>query len=136
VLRLLAHLLTRRLWEAGRHPLLVTMDMPTVARPVAGTDELLVVWVSRTLHPPDIPTALHAATTYSRHPTLTLTTHYGASAHPAASARHQLVTTHQPGHPPRCAPSSPHHRHVAPDVDGAHLAELVAEVLTTAARQP
>lgn len=131
LLRLLAHLMTTALWEAGHAPLAVTLGRPDSAVPVETAKDLLMLWTSRDLREPDLGSALRTAAA-TPHPVVTLTEHHLAAAHPTATRRRQLVTTHQPGRPPCRYPVSAFHRHLDPAVDDARIAEVVATVLATA----
>lgn len=132
LLRTVAHVVTRNLWAAGEHPLLVTLDAPRRAREVRTVEDLLAVWSGRTLRASDLAAGLRTATAAAAHPTVALTTHRGAAGHPVPSGRHQLVTTHQPGFPPATVPGSAHRHHLAPDADETVIAATVAALLETA----
>jgi WD40 repeat protein len=136
LLRLAAHLVTHTLWATDRRPLLVTLTEPGTVRELASPADLLTVWTSRTLGPPDLAAALHTATTATPHPTVTLTTHHGAAAHPPVSAQRQLLTTHHPGHEPRHTPTAAHHHHLPPDAAPAAITAVVAAALDAAGGAP
>ena len=131
VLRLIAHLLTTTLWRYGHNPNLVTLTDPRSCVELSQTRDLLAIWTSRTLDPPDLTTALHTAATRTTHPTVTLTVHTSTDDHPSPSPAHQLVTTHHPTHPPDRHPSRPFHHHLDPDPTPSAIASIVDTLLAS-----
>ncbi len=142
VLRLAAHLLTVTLWRTGQHPTLITLDQPALPRPLTTPADLTTIWTARTLHPPDLHTALRTAV-HTPHPTTVILTHHHlAHDHPVHPGPHlRLLTTHTPGTPDGGdAPGSStpttdqrYHRHLPPHPDAATLADTVRTLLAPTA---
>ncbi len=139
VLRLTAHLLTTTLWHAGRHPTLITLDRPTLAIPATGPTALTTIWTARTLHPPDLHTALRCAA-HTPHPTLVILTHHHLTHdQPLTPGAHlRLLTTHTPGDPPpnhnitNSTTAERYHHHLPPQPSAAALAGTIHALLAPA----
>ncbi len=146
VLRLTAHLLTVTLWRTGQHPTLITLDQPGLPRPLSNPADLTTLWTSRTLHPPNLHTALRTAS-HTPHPTTVILTHHHlAHDHPVHPGPHlRLLTTHPPDTPPpnpgtthtsRTATATAdgrYHRHLPPHPDAATLTDAIHALLTPTA---
>ena len=130
MLRLVAHLLTTTLWRYGHDPVLVTLTDPLAHRVLSQTSDLLDIWTSRTLEPPNLTAALHTATTRATHDVVTFTVHTAVAGYVSPSAAHQLVTTHQPTHPPDGHVSRPFQHHLDPHPTPGAVARTVESLLT------
>jgi hypothetical protein len=129
LLRLVAHLLTTTLWRNGHDPTLITLTDPHSGRPLTRTQDLLEIWSSRTLNPPDIATALATAAATTTHPTVTLTVHPNIGSHPPPSAARQIVTAQHAIHSPEHNPASPYQHHFSLSPSPAQIIETIGRIL-------
>lgn len=136
VLRLAAHLITVALWRAGRSPSLVTLTDPDLVRELSRPEDLLTVWTSRTLTPPDFPRALNAAAQTANDVVIILTNSHAvrdqlATGRIVLGPRHHLLTAHTPTSAPPAPPAHPNHRQVSTTVGfdrlTAHLFAMLAQ---------
>ncbi|MDT3398740.1 hypothetical protein RKE29_19165 [Streptomyces sp. B1866] len=129
VLRVAAHLIAAEYWRHGRHPMLVALDRPGLAVPVARPADLPALWTTRTLRPPDVATALATAAATGA-PALLLTHHRlprerGLEAGPGL----RMLTTHAGDDAPTGRWALPYRRHVPPSPDPAQLGRAIAALL-------
>ncbi|MEV4515515.1 WD40 repeat domain-containing protein [Dactylosporangium sp. NPDC049525] len=133
VLRTMAHVITAAMWEVWRFPSLVCLDQPQELRTLAAETDLVAVWGTRTLEPPDLATALETAGSAASTLTVVLTEQHAAREHaivPTAGLR--LLTTNVPGDPPPRRVANRFHAHVSPQPSTSELARSVATMLGTA----
>jgi WD40 repeat protein len=99
VLRLIAHLLTVTAWRAGGKVWLVTTARPRVVMPLERRGDLVAVWTTRSLDPPDLHAAARTAAGLGQ-PVVALTHHATALDQGLRSGTGlTIVTTHTPGAP-------------------------------------
>ncbi|WP_405923582.1 WD40 repeat domain-containing protein [Streptomyces sp. NBC_00035] len=133
LLRLVGHLVTVSLWQQGEHPLLVTAGRPDRAVELVGPAQLMELWTSRTLRPPDetLPEALDTAQAVHL-PVVLLAHQYAPRPKPAPWLR--LLTTHQPGERPVGDSLNGHHHFLPPDPPVRQLVSTVRALLADGER--
>jgi hypothetical protein len=133
VLRLTAHMVTITLWHAGRTCTLITLTHPGQARDLSRPEDLLALWTSRTLMPPDFRRALKTAADAVSDTVIILTNSHAARDQFAAirlGPRHHLLTAHTPTSAPPPPPVHPNHRQVLTSIGSdqiiAHVTAMLA----------
>jgi WD40 repeat protein len=130
VLRLAAHVLTFVLHRYGQEVTLIGLDAPTHAMNLLRPEDATLIWSRRTLHPPDLPTALAAADARADRTIVAFTQHHLVGDEAViASARLRVFTSNAPGDPPRRPPSSPFHLHLPADAHPGQIGRAVLSLI-------
>jgi len=128
VLRLVAHLLTVMVWQAGGEVSLVTTARPRVVVPLEQRRDLVSVWTMRSLDAPDLHAAVATATQLDQ--PMAVLTHHATAVDQGLRPRPGLavVTTYTPVGPVPPEPTGGYHRlppRLAPDELTALLDSLL-----------
>jgi WD40 repeat protein len=104
VLRLVAHLLTTMIWQAGGEVSLVTTARPQVVVPLENRADLVLIWTARSLDPPDLHAA--AGTAQALEQPAVLLTHHAIALDQGIRPGfgRAVVTTDTPGAPVPAGP--------------------------------
>jgi hypothetical protein len=133
VLRLVTHLVTNALWQAGARVALLVAEHPDRPIELETSRDLLRVWNSRTLNRTDPAALVRAATDHGR-PVVVLT-HYESAARAGLLGRDGpglvLLTSHTPPARPPHPTGAGHHHLAAPAT--AEEVETVTRLLIDAA---
>ncbi|MEO3855570.1 WD40 repeat domain-containing protein [Acrocarpospora sp. B8E8] len=136
-LRLAAHALTVASWAYGLEPILITLTDPDQPMPLAGIEQLLRMWTSRTLEAPHpaLEKALDTASATARTTVALLHQHAPRRGHTASSSV-PFVTTRHPAEPVGPRAGNAYHHELSPSPGGADLTALInALLLPGTARQ-
>ncbi|GAA0970622.1 hypothetical protein GCM10009555_019830 [Acrocarpospora macrocephala] len=136
-LRLAAHALTVASWAYGLEPILITLTDPDQPMPLAGIEQLLRMWTSRTLEAPHpaLEKALDTASATARTTVALLHQHAPRRGHTASSSV-PFVTTRHPAEPVGPRAGNAYHYELPPSPGGADLTALInALLLPGTARQ-
>ncbi|MEY9927461.1 WD40 repeat protein [Catenulispora sp. GP43] len=134
LLRLAAHLVTSIVWRAGHTPSLVTLTDPDRARELAEPEDLLAVWTSRTLEPPDFRRALKTAEGTAKDLVVILTNSHAVRdrlmvGRTTLGSRYHLLTAHTPTSAPPPAAVHPNHRQLLTTTSSDRLIAVLSAIL-------
>nr|BFE75663.1 hypothetical protein GCM10020092_089640 [Actinoplanes digitatis] len=132
-LRLVAHGLAGGLLGRQREAAVVTLDRPARVVPLRRHSDLMALWTSRMLDPPQLRTALLTAESVGFAATAVLTTHHVAREYPLPGrANLRVVTAHAPGEKPPLATTNPYTVHLGPRAQATEIARAVVTILVGA----
>nr|BFE57354.1 hypothetical protein GCM10020063_018800 [Dactylosporangium thailandense] len=130
-LRLVAHGIAQLLLKEGQEAAVVTLDRPGQVTPLRRTADLMALWTTRTLEPPDLATAMHTASGAGMAVTVVLTMRHAAEDHGLTGRPGlRVVTTHAPGESAGRDAASSYLVRVPPRPTAADVGRAVVAVLT------